>query len=372
MTDLLNRILRHQIGLERAKAGESKKVLKLLRSNDKRIIALIHTLPENYTQVQLRKVLKQIKEINKIFYGTQIKTEMERIAKETVKLEIAFSVKNVDVYLNPNGESIKFPTEKEVLAIGNSRKYQGKTLRKWTSELSNDKTNRLIKNIKLGALEDKKPSQLATAAKRSIKIANQNASTITKIHVNQFSNISRDEVYGKNDDKVKEIIWSSILDSGTTLTCGVRSNKRYDPKTKKPIGHSNDWGGGPGAIHFKCRSFEVPTGEDGVITSGPGEGLKYNEGTRTAIGGGEDYERGDNERVDGKRAKLPNKNNELEKQLLPATTDYESWLRTQPREFVEDSIGVGKAGAFLDDKISLQSFVVEDGRELTLSQINSI
>ena len=65
---------------------------------------------------------------------------------------------------------------------------------------------------------------------------------------------------------------------------------------------------------------------------------------------------------------MPDDNNELEKQVISADVDYESWMREQPVEFVEDSLGVGKADAFLGGE-PLQSFVVNDGRELTLKQL---
>lgn len=369
-SDLFNRVIRHQIGLERAKAGEAKKMLKLVKGNDEQIINLIQSLPEDYTLNQLNRVLRKIKNLNRNYYRTFVKSAMNEISKNTVEMEIPFSVKNVDQFLNPDSEKINFPTEKEVLAIGNSRKYQGKKLETWVDSLADDKTNRIVKNLKIKAIDEEEVSKLISTAKRQIKISNNNVSTISKIHVDHFSNISRDEVYSSNDDKVKEIIWSSILDSGTTVTCGVRSNKRYDAKTKEPIGHNNDWGGGPGRIHYACRSAGVPTDEDGIITSGSGEGFRYDQGTKTAIGGNEDYERGDNETLSGHRAKLPNDHNELEKQLVPASTDYEKWMKKQPRDFVEDSLGVGKAKAFLDDNVPLESFVVDDGRELTLKQFN--
>jgi len=366
---LFDRVVAHQIGFERAKAGEVKVTRELLSVLDDEILTIINKLPDNYTKRQLDRALLLIDIKTQNFYERQVLKSMEKIGRDTVKIETEFASTTVDKFLNPEKAKIKRPSNLNVFRTGQKTKYEGKLLSEWTGLLGKDKSNRIRKNIIIGAVDSEKPSKLAIRAKQSIRTANKNSDTITKTYVNQFSNVSRDEVYNANPDNVIEIIWSTILDSGTTVTCGVRSNKRYDAKTKDPIDHDNDWGGGPGVIHFGCRSVPIPTDAGGLIASGPAKGEKFDEGTKTAIGGNENYERGDNENRAGGRAKIPSKHNELEKQLVKGKVDYESWMRTQPRAFVEDSLGVGKAREFLDNNKPLKEFVVSDGTELTLAQL---
>lgn len=363
---ILDRIIAHQVKLERAKAGEVKTIRNLLSSLDQRIIDVLSNLPENYTQRQLNNALLQIKVLSEIFYTTDMVDALEKVARSTVSIEIPFTTETVDTYLNPDGTAVNRPRNRDVLEQGFSQKYEGKTLQTWTNLLGVDKSNRIQKAVRTAAVDR---GDLVQVAKQQIRNANNNADTVTRAHVNQFSNVSRDSVYEGNDDKVTTIVWSTILDSRSTVTCGARSNQKYDSKTKEPIDHDNDWGGGPGRIHWNCRSVGIPTDDDGVITSGPVAGHKFTSGTKTAIGAEKGYERGGNETVVGTVAKIPTDNNQLEKELISGHTNYETWLRTQPKAFVEDTLGVGKAELFVNQKVSLQSFVVEDGRELTLEQM---
>lgn len=370
MAGLFDDIVSHQIGIERAKAGEVKRIRKLLSSLDSRILAIIDKLPENYTRAQLNAALFRIAQIIDTFYSTKVISALNNTGRKSVSIEVEFAAGVVQKYL-ADEKIVDTPSKRAVFDKGIKTPYQGKLLPTWAKDLAKDKVNRVREAAINASIEDASPEQIGTSVKRSIGVANNNADTITKTYVNQFTNISRDETYASNNQFVDSIIWSSILDGRTTVTCQARSNQKYDAITKEPIGHDNLWEGGPGVIHWGCRSVPIPINKRGVIVSGPAEGQKFDEGERTAIGAEEDYERGDNKKADGTVAKIPTPKNSLEKQVVPATLNYEGWLKTQPREFVEDVLGVGKAELFLDKNVSIQKFVVPDGRELTLQQLEA-
>lgn len=368
MASLFDDVIKHQIGTERIKAGEVKRILKLLKDLDERIIAILLSLPENYTQIQLTAAIKRIRGITRAFYASKVLSALNSVGRKATSMEVDFAESTVKKYL-AGDELVSAPKKRDVFDAGINTKYQGRLLTKWVDDLAIDKIARVRDTVRTLGVENAKPSKIAAQTRQQIKVANNNASTITRSYVNHFTNISRDKTYEINPKIVEVLIWSNILDSRTTITCGVRSNKKYDPVTKAPIGHDNLWSGGPGVIHFGCRSVPIPTNAKNVIVAGPSKGKKFDEGEKTAIGGQGDYERGGNENKAGKVAKIPTKNNELEKQIVPATLDYDDWLRRQPRPFVEDSIGVGKARLFLDEKVPLQKFTVPDGRELTFEQL---
>lgn len=50
---------------------------------------------------------------------------------------------------------------------------------------------------------------------------------------------------------------------------------------------------------------------------------------------------------------------------------YNDWLKTQPREFVEETLGKAKAKLYLDGNLTLDKFVNREGRELTLEQLEA-
>jgi hypothetical protein len=54
---------------------------------------------------------------------------------------------------------------------------------------------------------------------------------------------------------------------------------------------------------------------------------------------------------------------------VPATTSYQTWLKSQSKEFQEDVLGKTKAKLFRDGKLQLDKFVTRNGTELTLSQL---
>jgi hypothetical protein len=368
MADLFSDIVSHQIQLERAKAGESKRIREILDSLDDKIIASISRLPDDYTQSQLNLVLLQLARDIEKFYPDKVVPQLNKIGKQTVDLEVGFATRIIDQYLVSEG-SAKSPNKSDILAIATQTNYQGKTLNTWANELAVDKINRVTRQLRTEAVEQAEVSALSRVAKQQIKIANNNAVAVTKAYVNQFTNISRDLTYQENEDFVDNIIWSTILDGRSTVTCGARSNKKYNAITKEPIDHENEWGGGPGAIHWGCRSIGIPVDKSGVIAAGPAKGEKFDSGSKTAVGGDQDYKRGDNLTKQGKVAKIPTSQNSLDKQVVPADLNYEDWLKTQPREFIEDSLGVEKARLFLDENVSIQDFVIPDGRELTIDQI---
>jgi len=366
---LFDRVIRHQVQIERAKAGEVKTVNKIISTNDKEIIALISSLPENHTQVQLDSLLKKIGKINKNYYKQVVADYLDNVvAPTTVSFETDFAEQTVEKFLS-DGDPVSKVSKKETTNKVLKEKYDGHKLSTWVSKLAIDKTKRISSSIKAVPIKDRSASKVLSVSKKAIRNANSNNQSVTKAYVNQSVNVSRDEVYLQNDKFVTEIIWSSILDGGTTITCGVRSNKRYDAKTKEPIGHDNAWNNGPGLIHWGCRSVGIPVNKDNIITSGSGKGFPIDSGSRTAIGADTGYERGDNKKADGKRFKIPSVNNELQKEVVSATTDYETWLKRQPRAFVQDSIGVAKADAFLSGKAKLGDFVVKDGTELSVKQL---
>ena len=368
MSDLFSAVVSHQIGLERAKAGETKAMRKLLAEIDKKVIAEFSSLPAGFTNGQLNAVIAKINNDVELFYSDKVISLLGNVGRRTVDIEVDFARNVVDRYLS-GGEFVATPVKDDVFAKGMAMPYQQKTLPNWGRDLATDKINRINSAAKTAKLMN---GDIGAAVGKQIKIANHNADTITKAYINQFSNVSRDAVYQENNNFVDKISWSSILDHSTTITCGVRSNKRYDAATKEPIGHIHKWEGGPGIIHFNCRSMGIPENKSGKIASGTGKGEKIVDGERTAIGGEKGYKRGDNKTSRGKVAKIPTVSNSLEKQIVPADLDYESWLKTQPKQFVEDVLGVKKAELFLDEKVSLGKFVVADGTELTLQQFGAL
>jgi hypothetical protein len=54
---------------------------------------------------------------------------------------------------------------------------------------------------------------------------------------------------------------------------------------------------------------------------------------------------------------------------VPARTTYSQWLRRQPRSVQEDALGVAKARLFRGNKVTVERFVDDKRRVLTLDEL---
>ncbi|GAG01384.1 unnamed protein product, partial [marine sediment metagenome] len=76
--------------------------------------------------------------------------------------------------------------------------------------------------------------------------------------VQSTGNRSMMRVYESNKDMIRGWLWIAVLDDRTTTDiCLPRHGMKWDPDFN-PVGHDLEWGPGPGAIHYQCRSVPVP------------------------------------------------------------------------------------------------------------------
>ncbi|HEY0684756.1 MAG TPA: minor capsid protein [Steroidobacter sp.] len=146
-----------------------------------------------------------------------------------------------------------------------------------------------------------------------LDITARNARTIVHTAVQHASTQARQSLFESNADIVKGVQWISTLDSLTCQTC--RSlDQRIFPRTKGPRS----------PIHPFCRCTMIPY-------LGKQFDMITRAGTRASIGAG-----------GGKQ--------------VAATLDYYSWLKLQPRSFIEVAIGRKRAQLFLDGGLSVDRF----------------
>jgi SPP1 gp7 family putative phage head morphogenesis protein len=162
------------------------------------------------------------------------------------------------------------------------------------------------------------------------------AKTLIRTSVSTVSNRAREAVYSANSDIISELQWLSTLDTRTSDICIVRDGKLYTVDTHEPIGHSYPWESGPGSIHYNCRSTSSP-----VLKSVKELGIDTSAQTRKSM--------------DGK---------------VPASTDYEGWLKTQSKKTQEKVLGVKKAELWRSGEVkNLRTLFDQTGRAKPLSEL---
>lgn len=271
MASTFDATIRHQIRLERAKAGERLATRRLLRQVDSRIMDVIGGLPSSYTRSQELAAIAEINRIIDRFYNSNLRDYYLELVRDTVDVERRFSSKMLELITAGTDNNVTDVPIDSIISAGSKKSYKGHKLSTWSNMLGDDKKKRMKRLIRQGRTDELKKELILRNARRQFGISNKNAQTITSTHINHYSNITR-EMYDKaNSDLIEVIMWSSILDGSTTNICLDRSDKLYDPVTYEPIGHSHEWLEGPGSIHFNCRSMgirmnrsDVPSATDGT------------------------------------------------------------------------------------------------------------
>lgn len=183
-------------------------------------------------------------------------------------------------------------------------------------------------------------------ATRSIKLAvdgmvKSSAETLARTGAQHYANQAREAMYQDNIDVIGHFYYSATLDNRTTIFCASHDGKKYKPNEKRP----------QLPAHYNCRSSYVALAK----------GQKMPDGQRTALGAGDDYERG--AEYSGKKdlGKFKATNPK-------PSTNYESWLKRQPAAFQADVLGVEKAKLFREG-LPLDKFLDVTGKPLTLEQL---
>ena len=123
-----------------------------------------------------------------------------------------------------------------------------------------------------------------------------------------------------NSNIVKAVVWLSVLDSATSSWCIARAGKRYTAdESHRPIGHSYDWGAGPGRYHYNCRSTSAP------LLAG----------------------------------EIPNANK------------FDDWLKRQSAKRQDEVLGPTRGAMYRRGQVTVEGFMNNKGKLLTLEQLRA-
>jgi SPP1 gp7 family putative phage head morphogenesis protein len=283
---------------------------------------------------RLERTLERIRDINE---ATR-KAAGEFLRPELVELAAMEADFQKRLFEQVTGGFLSFdgPTRRQVQAAALSRPFQGVHLR-WatTSEHLREQYRRrgalLRDEIRRGFLEGDSVSAMVRRIRGTraanfedgiLEISRRSANTMVRTAVNHTANASREIFYKENERFVKGVRWVSILDGRTSAICRARDGMVFDvDKGPRPPAHPN------------CRSTTVA-----VMKSFREVGIDADD-----VPG-----------LDGK---------------IPGRPTYNEWLKTQPREFVEDVLGKDKAKLYLEGNLTLDKFVDRAGAELTLVEL---
>lgn len=258
--------------------------------------------------------------------------------------------------------------------IARSTPFEGRTLREWLERTRNVDVETIVATAKTGIMQGDTPTQVArrVLGTRGLNFRDSTARTslrnLEAVYLtvtNGIANEVKQEIYRANSDVIRTELYVATLDVRTTLICASNDGERF-PVNTGPIP----------PLHFRCRSLRVPYINPTNFGNRPikpttdrmllrefaeARGLgtitardQLPRGTKTA------YTNFARRRV-----------RELTGQV-PATQNFETFLRNQSIEFQDEYLGMRKAEIFRQGNLSLDKFVTRDGYELTIGQLEDL
>lgn len=338
--ELRNAAIRHQIYLARYTTGVVNRMLKLLNRTDQDILRKLMStnLPGARTPIQrarLEKLLVGIREINAAGYSN-IASQLRLDLRQLAAYETGFMTAQINAAILVDLEAVA-PAVGTVYAAALARPMQGKYLRQWFRQLSQNQGRAVSEAIRLGVVEGETIHQIVSRL-RGTRVANyrngimsihrRHAEAITRTAVNHVVTAARRSVFQKNSDIVKGWQYVATLDGATTDICMSLDGQVYKTREEGPTPPQ----------HINCRSTITP-----IVKSWKELGFKQKElpaGTRASMNG-----------------------------QVSAKETYQSWLKKQPAGFQNDVLGKTKGALFRRGGVTLDRFVDGSGRSYTLAQL---
>jgi hypothetical protein len=352
--EILDLVTTRALDLQRLSAGQARDAARFLNELQGDIVAQLARIdPTGIGSItrraaRLEKLLKQVRETITAAY----RSEGQRLAgelREIADMEAQFAVSSIN-----KGSGVQIITTEltrgQLTAITGDLLIQGAPVSDWLSRQAGDTLNQFQRNMRMGIAQGETNAQLirrirggrqgGAAVQGFMDISRNHAESLVRSATQAVSQASRQAIYNANDDIISAEQWVSTIDLRTTILCSSRDGLTYTVGSHEPIGHSLPWGGGPGNLHFGCRSTSTP-----VLKSFRELGLDIDEvppSTRASLDG-----------------------------QIPQDTTFEGWLSRRTVAQQNENLGVGRAKLWRDGDISFRDLMDANGRELTLEQLRA-
>lgn len=315
--------LRHRIGLMRVSAGEAQAMTSLIED----VLADLDS--------RVRRAARSpaaLKRLRFTFneYRSRIRTvgseRLRDFAKELAAYEAAFQVESLQAVLPPQVDITR--PAMSLIRSAASTEVQEQSINKWMSKLADKTAKRAYNEISVGIVEGESIPEIMRRVDDTVNMTRPQVEALVRTTTNEVSTAAKLQVYEENDDVIGEEMYVATLDTRTSAVCRALDGKRF------PIGK-----GPRPPQHFNCRSTVVP-----VVKSWKELGLPFKESESTRAS------------IDGQ---------------VPASVNYEEWLRDQPNAVQNRVLGSRRADMFREGDVTLERFVA-DGRPLTLKELQRL
>jgi hypothetical protein len=351
---ILDRMTTRALDLQRLAAGQARDSARFLKALEVDIVAqLARVDPTGIGSIsrraaRLEKLLKQVRGTITAAYRTEGKRLANEL-REIADMEARFAVSAIN-----QGAGVQLITTEltrgQLVAITGDLLVQGAPVSEWLSRQAGDTLKKFQDNMRLGIAQGETNAQLVRRIRGGkqggevvegfMKVTRAHADSLVRSATQAVSQASRQAVYNENDDIIKAEQWVSTIDLRTTVLCSARDGLTYTVGTHEPIDHTLPWEGGPGNLHWGCRSTSTP-----VLKTFRELGLDIDEvplSTQASLDG-----------------------------QIPQDTSFEKWLSGKTEKQQDENLGVGRAKLWRDGKISFRDLMDANGRELSLEELRA-
>lgn len=313
---IVDEVVLHRIALSRYSTATVRKVIALLNRTDQSLVErILRADNEGRDPIQLERLLEEIRALQADGW-TVVRGRFNEDIAALADAEKLFTERMVRTGYRSAGVATvaNVPTTAQVVAAVNARPFQGRFLKGWLDDAETGAAKRVRETLRQGFVEGRSVAALVREIRGTralqykdgvLEISRRGAEAMVRTALSHTAAVSSKETYAALG--VEEVRFIATLDARTTLTCATLHNSVH-PLDAFP------WP----PRHINCRSTSAP-----VIKGLP------------------DIE----------------------------APSYSEWLMRQPVEVQNDILGVRKAQLFRSGKLTLDRFVDNKGRVLTLEEL---
>lgn len=351
---LLAESIRHQVDLQGYSGGVLSRLLAVLRRSDARLVAELGEKLEGldastFSMERIESLLTSVRSLSAATYQ-ELGYELNKELQEFVAYEVSYQQQMLVQHL-PVGVHVAAVSAEQVYAAALARPFQGVLLKNVWAELDRAKMKKVRETIAQGFVEGKTTDQIirelrGTRAKGYadgiIERDRRDVEAVVRTAIGHTAGFAQDRVMEANGSLIKAIQWSATLDARTSSQCRIRDGLLYSPEDRKPMGHKVPWLAGPGRLHWRCRSGQVP-----VLKSHKELGIDVPEIV-----------------VEGRtRASMDGQ--------VPADVTYRQWIKEQSAARQDEILGPTRAKLIREGKMELPEMYSPTGKAYTLDELRA-
>lgn len=361
-----DKYLQHELYLGRLATGSiNSELLPSLKLTELEIIKILREYDVIATPQELNEITKLVRDqINSEKGWASVTKDMSAMAVYEANWQSSYTATALSVALSVPKDSkiIRYVTQ-SIMSLESGSSVSAGTWAQFVRQNKDSQIKAVNSIIRNGYAKQQTSGQISRRIKQAFGgTIRNNAEILTRTGFVHYASQANEAMVQDNTDVLKEYVYIVTFDNRTSDIC-IGISKFNQPSNRYKVGDPK----APNTpLHFACRTRRQAVTKGWMPT-----------GTKASVGGrrGENAEENFDKRKDRRDGNLVKYRGRKDKAFIAreieADLTLDSWLKTLPRWFVEDTLGKKRAQLYLDNKVSLDRFSDATGRPLTLAEIES-